>query len=81
MHSCLNGWCFNYISLSLCGLYEVDSGRNRRKLIRVGSKMGLSKHMLTLRGKMWLALPRTGKEAAWSNLMTKVLGHTPNFES
>lgn len=80
MHSCLNGWCFNYIPLSLCGLYEVDSDRDRRKLIRVESEKGLSKQTLTLAGKMWLALPRTGEEAAWSSQMTKVLGHTPNLE-
>lgn len=81
MHSCLGGWHFNCILLSLCSLYEVGSGRNRRKLIRVEIKMGLSKQMLTLGGKMWLALPRTGEEAAWSNRMTEVPGHTPNFES
>lgn len=81
MHSCLNGWCFSYIPLSLCGLYEVDSGRNRRKLIRVESKIGLSRQMLTLGGKMWLALLSTSEEATWPNQMTTVLGHTPNLES
>lgn len=80
MHSCLNGWCFNHIPFSLCGLYEVDSGRSRRKLIRVESEIGLSEQMLTLGGKMWLALPRTGEEAAWSSRMTTALGHTPDLE-